>query len=270
MIKQSILFIILTISFIQSSFGFSFNNSVGAAFATDEVVVDVADNCTNLGVTNAELLTIVQDSLDVYWNSVPTSKLVLRLGSLVTLSSAFYTEKMCTVSGSSCEPNANLVISSGITISCNENSTDNFTSDSILGITLPNNITGSILVGSLMLINDRSTNSFQDKSREQMVGIIAHELGHAIGLGHSPVEDSLMYYTLVPVRDRLGFDDIDGVTYLYPKDQPFGCGTIHTDQTTDKSIPNKKTTTATVFILSLLAITYYRKPRFLFAHSSSY
>ncbi|MBT7609845.1 MAG: matrixin family metalloprotease [Bacteriovoracaceae bacterium] len=270
MIKSFLPILLLTSLIAQNSYSFSFNNTVGAAFNTDQVIVNVADNCSNLGITNEDLLTIIQEALDEYWNTVATSKLVLVLGSLITLDNAFYTEKMCTKSGNNCEPNINLIVSSGITISCNENSTDNFTSDSILGITLPNNITGSVLQGSLLLINDRVTNQFQNKSRSQMISIIAHELGHAIGLGHSPIKDSLMYYTLVPVRDRLGFDDIDGVTYLYPKSQPFGCGLIHYVNTKNDEDQNSIILLALVFFLSLLIISLYRKEKPLLVHSSSY
>ena len=40
-----------------------------------------------------------------------------------------------------------------------------------------------------------------------------------------------MYYESIPSRRSLGWDDIDGLTYLYPTEQPFGssCGTITED-----------------------------------------
>ena len=50
---------------------------------------------------------------------------------------------------------------------------------------------------------------------------------------HSPVSDSLMYYSTVNMRSSLGADDIDGITYLYPKQQPVACGTI-----SEKNNPN--------------------------------
>ena len=118
------LFLLFTF-FINTSYSFSFNNSVGAAFETDEIIVNVADNCDNLGVTDSELLSIVNDSLNQFWNTVATSKLVLKLGSLVTLGAAFYTEEICTISGNDCIPNTNLIVSTGITISCNENNVEN-------------------------------------------------------------------------------------------------------------------------------------------------
>ncbi|TNE97013.1 MAG: matrixin family metalloprotease [Deltaproteobacteria bacterium] len=213
---------------VSSSFAFSLNNTVSASFSQNEVVVNVADNCTNLGVSSSEILSMVSDGASQFWNTVSTSRMRLRAGSVVTVDSKFYNEKICNSNTGSCEPNTNLTVGSGVLITCNGETTTNFPASqrTVLAITIPNNISGTTIVGALVAINDRSDNVFQDKSRAQMVSIIAHELGHAVGLGHSPVTDSLMYYTLVPVRDSLGWDDIDGITYLYPKEQPFGCGTI--------------------------------------------
>jgi hypothetical protein len=59
------------------------------------------------------------------------------------------------------------------------------------------------------------------------VAVIAHEIGHALGLGHSEVSEALMYYQIVPKRSTLGQDDIDGITFLYPVGIPgdlAGCG----------------------------------------------
>ncbi len=219
---------LLALALSMKSYAFSLNNTVSASYAQSEVTVNVADNCTNLGVSSSEILSMVNDGAAQFWNTVPTSRLRLRAGSVVSVDSKFYTEKICNSNSGSCEPNTNLTVGSNVLITCNGNTTDNFPASqrTVLAITIPNNISGTTIVGALVAINDRSDNVFQDKSRAQMVSIIAHELGHAVGLGHSPVTDSLMYYTLVPVRDSLGWDDIDGVTYLYPKEQPIGCGTI--------------------------------------------
>jgi hypothetical protein len=60
---------------------------------------------------------------------------------------------------------------------------------------------------------------------------LAHEMGHVFGLGHSTAESSLMYYTLGS-KERLSLsqDDIDGMTWLYPRNEPgdgfLGCGSL--------------------------------------------
>ena len=62
--------------------------------------------------------------------------------------------------------------------------------------------------------------------------IIAHEVGHLLGLGHTQYEPSLMYYSIGEKKYlRLSQDDMDGLSFLYPRnelggDGLFGCGTL--------------------------------------------
>ena len=50
--------------------------------------------------------------------------------------------------------------------------------------------------------------------------IIAHEMGHAIGFGHSQDNDALMYYDGSYKQTlSLSFDDETGLVYLYPRDE---------------------------------------------------
>ncbi|MBY0412513.1 MAG: matrixin family metalloprotease [Bdellovibrionales bacterium] len=215
--------VILIISQAQA---FTLNNSAKLTFNKNDVTVSVAGGfCTNIGITDSELLAIVSSAVDKFWNTVPTSRLKLRKGSVVNVSSNFYNDQMC-VGATNCDPNPDLEVDNDILITCNNNVT-NFPSSGILGVTIPNNIGGSSILGSLIMINDRPSTRFAGKSYDEKVAIIAHEIGHAFGLGHSPVTDSLMYYATVSERRRLGQDDWDGMTYLYPKQQPIsGCGTI--------------------------------------------
>lgn len=216
-------------------YAFALNNSGTLVFGKDEVKVNVAaGNCSNIGIDENELLTVVADAVDQYWNKSPTSRLKLRAGSVINTIAAYKTGEMCTGSRTSteCTPNGVLAVDSDILITCNNN-VANFSSSSIVAVTVPNNINGRSIIGSLVMINDLAGNQFITKSHADKVSIIAHELGHAFGLAHSPVTDSLMYYSTVSMRKSLGGDDIDGITYLYPKLQPLNCGT-----TTEKNNPN--------------------------------
>jgi predicted Zn-dependent protease len=214
-------FLITLILFLITinAWAFTLNNSGKLVFGQDEVMVNVAGGfCTNIGITDQEFLSIVSEAVD-------NSRLKLRAGQVVNVATAFYTDNICEAS-TNCTPNSTLAVSSDILISCNNNTT-NFSASSILGVTIPNNISGTTIIGSLVLINDRTSTQFGLKTRSEKVAIIAHELGHTFGLGHSPVKDSLMYYATVTQRSALGRDDIQGISYLYPKQQPFsGCGTI--------------------------------------------
>ena len=64
-------------------------------------------------------------------------------------------------------------------------------------------------------------------TEQQRKALIAHEIGHAFGLGHSNFDASLMHYTLNNNIKQLSRDDEDGISYLYPNTKKLGgCGTI--------------------------------------------
>lgn len=222
--------IILTSLLSLSTQAFTLNNNVAASFDKDEVSLNVASHtCNNIGITNDELLSIAEEAGELYWNRVHTSSLKLVRGSLVNVSTEFRTGKACSnAPASSCSINSNLIVSSDILISCNIEST-NYSNNpaSVVGVTIPNNVSGTNINGALILVNDISSNSFRDLSRAEKIAVIAHEIGHAIGLGHSQLDSNLMYFQSISTRETLGHDDVDGVTYLYPVEQPFGgCGTV--------------------------------------------
>lgn len=236
--KALILFVFF-ISMAQVQ-AFTLNNSATLTFNKNEVKVNIGNPsgrpCTNIGVDENELLSIVSDAVDQYWNRAPTSRLKLRAGSVKSVAAAYGTGDICN-SGTSCDPNPALAVDSDILIVCNGDPSDhNFSSAGVLAITVPNNISGKDILGSLIMINDKTTNQFKYKSRDEKISIIAHEIGHAFGLGHSPVKDSLMYYATVNMRKFLGADDIDGISYLYPKQQPVTCGSV--DLNPGKKNPN--------------------------------
>lgn len=221
-----LLAIFLFLLSFTKAYSFTLNNTASLVFEKDEVFVNVAaGNCNNIGIDENELLTIISDAVNSYWNIVPTSRLKLRQGSIKSVSSAYKTGTICLAQSSTCDPNPALAVTSDILITCNQNST-NFSSTGVLAVTVPNNTDGKKILGSLIMINDLTTNQFYARSRAEKVAIIAHEIGHAFGLGHSGVKDSLMYYATVDMRKSLGSDDFSGISYLYPKQQPVACGSI--------------------------------------------
>lgn len=257
-------FLLFFIFYVNFSLAFTLNNNVSLAFTQNPVRVNIASGfCSNIGVSESELLSMAQEAVVEYWNKAPTSRLKLRSGSLQSVSTNFKTGLIC-LTGTNCDPNPALIVDSGILISCNTNNT-NFSTNAVLAVTVPNNISGSVINGSLIILNDTATNNqLAQKSHDEFVSILAHEIGHAIGLGHSPVRDSLMYYSVIPNRRSLGIDDIDGVTYLYPKQQPVACGTITDNKNQDLGI--------SFFLGSMIALIFYLlylklRPRF--SHSRS-
>jgi hypothetical protein len=63
--------------------------------------------------------------------------------------------------------------------------------------------------------------------------VIAHEMGHMMGIGHSTDTKALMYPSIDPntkLKFNLAKDDVDAMTWIYPRSEfqggLFGCGTI--------------------------------------------
>lgn len=221
MMKYLIFSIFLT-TYAQA---YTLNNNFGASFKDNKVkvYVDAGTTCATSGITVNELEAMIPDAVDKFWNTVPTSSL--------KLDAAGFSEAIFTMNhGRLCSPTDDQCITDGnndpdptkrlipavtdIVIGCNDN-TANFGTGGVLAVTVPNKFSGKKIAGAVILINDGST-TFGNLSRSDQIAVLAHEIGHAIGLGHSEDKAALMYYRTVNLRKNLGQDDIDGVSYLYP------------------------------------------------------
>lgn len=248
--------IIIALSFLIASNAYAFTLSVsnGAFYQSNQVRINVGDNCQNLGVTSGGLLSLAVEAAEQFWNKVPTSRLRLEQGAVIPVAAAFRSDSICN-SDNPCVPNPALIHAHEILITCNVNAT-NFANTSIIALTVPNGVAGQNITSSTLLINDNAGNQFQSKSRAEQISILAHEIGHAIGLGHSPVTDSLMYYLSIATRFRLGWDDIDGITFLYPVEQPLsGCGSVDLKGST----PSQMGPLILGFLFALLAGFAFRR-----------
>jgi hypothetical protein len=204
----------------SNAFAFTLNTNINAAFSSNKVKIYVSENssCTNAGVSKEELLSIAVEGGQKFWNRVPSSNLELSRGGIYSTSdSKFLTGVLCVEdSVTSCNPSTTIPAVTEIVIACNSNTTDNFTFSGMYALTLPNNISNKSIKGAVILVNDSASTPFSSLSREEMINVMAHEIGHAIGIGHSKKAANLMYSTYYPNRHSLGQDDIDAVTYLYP------------------------------------------------------
>ena len=225
---------------ISLSHAFTLNNNFGAKFAKSKVKVLVAGNtiCDKLSLTVYDLKDMIEPAINDYWNEVPTTKL--------RLTSSGFTSSITNVnSGILCSPTDDTCITTAggnlippvdhIVLACNDNNT-NFNGTNVLAVTIPNKFKGKSIKGAIILLNNQMNSAFGKLSRQEQISVIAHEIGHAIGLGHSENKAALMYFQTVDFRKKLGQDDVDGVTYLYPIKFD-GCGLIGGTITTDKIDP---------------------------------
>ena len=223
--------------FFYQAQAFNLIDSSEPRFPKNEVTYNVAGNgsCANAGFTSDELLSLTESAVELHWNTVPTSALVLVRGEVLPIDAS--TDSIAGQTALRAPTNT-------ILIGCN-NTVPNFIAlnprDPVSA-----GIAQSVLSGrniqSGILINAHFTSPVSDLSRLQLLALIAHEVGHALGLDHSDYSTALMYYNIAgegrKLQERLSIDDYDGITYLYPYDNLFAsCGTI-TDISKNKKFWN--------------------------------
>jgi hypothetical protein len=231
---------------IGQAHAFTLNNNFGGAFKKSRVKVQVAPNtsCSGTGISIYDLEEMLKPAVDDFWNTVPTSRLRLEPAGFSAPITNIQTGLVCSPTDSECVTdanNANNLIPpvSEIVIACSDNPINfGLNPSNVIAVTIPNNFSGKKIRGAIILINN-SSSAFLNLNRADKIAALAHEIGHAIGLGHAKddEQEALMYYRTVNLRKKLGQDDIDGVSYLYPK-QVDGCGLIGSIKDNSSIPPN--------------------------------
>lgn len=242
--------IIFTLCFFPFSvFSFTLNNNFGASFKSDNVKVRIAGNTICDGLSPEYLEELIGPATKDFWNRVSTSALRLKKGGFTevipNINDGFLcppTDAECIAQGKTIPPVKDIVIA------CNDEKMNFAEENSILAVTVPNHFSGNAIVGAVILINNASP--FKQLSRNEQISVIAHEIGHAIGLGHSKDDAALMYYRTIDHREKLGQDDIDGVSYLYPVKMD-ACGLLGTIEET--KTPPFFTTVGVMLLMILLS-----------------
>lgn len=244
------IFILSLLLVSSSTLAFTLNNNFGASFKNNNVKVRIAGNttCTGLGLRVDELDSLINPAINSFWNKVSTSSLRLSKGSHTQAIANIEDGLLCPPTDLDCIGQGNTIPPvKDIIISCNNNSVNFSNSTNVLAVTVPNNFSKNSIVGAVILINDKSM--FSTLSRSDQISVIAHEIGHAIGLGHSKDDASLMFFRTVDHREKLGQDDVDGVSYLYPVKMD-ACGLLGTIEET--KTPPFMTTLGALAIMILM------------------
>lgn len=242
-------FIFLTLFLISNTtYAWTLISSSRAGYASSNITVYTASNtCTNAGLSPTALQTLVKDALNDYWNKVPTSALTLTDGGIAAASMSA-TTSMGTATA--------LTTPNTIIVGCSANVSE-FSSHGILAVG-GMSCTGTNCTGAV-IVNDASGTYIASSTQAVIKTALAHELGHALGLGHSSIQESLMYYSLSSkVQDFLHQDDMDGITYLYPNQKKLGglggsCSAVlPSTNSLIKSDKNSNETSTASFIFSLI------------------
>ncbi len=265
MIKLLLLSILL-IPF--ETYGFTLFANVTLQFANPVVPVYVIDDgtsaCANGNFTEDDLVNYTTDAIQM-WNLVSTSTLNLQFAGKIDPGNTDYTTgELCNWAASyppaDCGNATKVPQVNGIYIACstNNNASENFPQDSaynsnILAATTMNNISGRSIVGAVVLMNTAQAGvALAGKSATEIIAVVAHELGHAVGLGHSEQTQSLMYEQSVGIRTALTPDDALGITYLYPVKFD-GCGLFGTIKRIDE---DSEPTNPTGFSLGIMSLGF--------------
>jgi hypothetical protein len=216
----------LLLMLLISSHAFAWTlTSARRGFENSDITIEFASNtCLNTGFSMSKLKSYTKEAVEDYWNDVPTSALNLKVGGT----------KNVDVSADSGSVLLNTKVTKNkILIGCNSSGITQFSTTSILaGASL--GCAGNDCYAYVMM-NDFPGTQLANQSSSEIVATVAHELGHALGLGHTQESFNLMYYSTGTKKQTfLGQDDIDGITWLYPHSEEMGgllgsCGTITTE-----------------------------------------
>jgi hypothetical protein len=226
----------ILVSLVLSSacgFAFSLNSSSNSNFKgwsnpNIQFVIN-SSNCPS----GIDVAGTINGALAI-WNNLATSN--VNLSVVGTTTSTTYTNPITIY----CESNYSTVLGSSTAADTSPGAASIHPSgDNIsTGILILNASTGKANIG-----NYNSTT---------LAIVLAHEIGHLMGLGHSQDIDALMYYDASLKKSlSLAQDDIDGASYLYPRnelgsDKQLGCSTV-------QEVPPPSNGTKLLLTLFLLA-----------------
>ena len=172
----------------------------------------------------ADFPAYLEDAID-FWNDAPRSRLILQRGIDVNIAMTDIINLNF---------NVPIIATCSVDMETDLPGTNNDTTLGV-GFSADTDMDGALDKGRLIInMTPTSANRFDLLTDAIKKGVIRHEIGHVLGLGHSSEEAALMYFSASQKEDALLHqDDIDGISHLYPQDEFsgdyfFGCARLAT------------------------------------------
>ena len=174
-------------------------------FPVKEIVINVATNysCKNIKITHLELLDLTIEAAEKYWNGVKSSKLLFVKGSLKNVDAYNF------------EQNISGAVSGEVLVGCTDSQIFSKNRwDAYGGLSYSDDFT---ITQAYISLDGSDNNELVTYSKNALLRLLAHELGHTFGLAHSEDKNSLMFPTIISKMNSLDHDDREAVSWLYPK-----------------------------------------------------
>ncbi|MBT4790206.1 MAG: matrixin family metalloprotease [Halobacteriovoraceae bacterium] len=257
--KTILLFYLLICSQAQA---WTLEPNTARGFESNEIDIYIANtDCSGAGFSTNQYESLIKSAVKRFWNNVPTSSLYLSVKGI---------RSDIDISGDTHSSALAKVPNNSILAGCNDSATD-FSSAGILGSAVMN--CSGDTCKAVLILNAHANSGLPSLSSGDQEAVIAHEIGHAFGLGHSEYKYNLMYYSISGKFQKwLGMDDIDGVSYLYPHESELdllglsaigNCGSISLDGDQSNG-GNKSLFSFLIGVLSVLLLSKTRNIKNLF------
>ena len=197
---------------LQKSYSFVLTSVNPARFPSGTISIKVNTTaCSNVTESYTEIEALIKEAVEDYWNQVYTSSINFKVDGNITVTNH--------------KDNLFAAADDTVTVGCHDIGNSSTFAAASLGCNTLNGV--CINAMGVMYINDNTNSPWLSAARDTKVAILAHELGHTIGIGHSDKSYALMYYATnsSDIQYYLSEDDADAVTFLYPDDpQLLGLG----------------------------------------------